>query len=93
LPKAVRRTRARGGANKQYWSGYWRAESYGPHATLDERNCIMSYQRFAALVAKRLAALVVKRFAALVVKRLAALVMLSTAIVADVAVDVHCYCC
>jgi hypothetical protein len=40
-PRA-RRTRARGGAHKDYWTAYWRARSsYRPDATLDERNCIM----------------------------------------------------
>jgi hypothetical protein len=40
VPK-VRKPRARGGGNKDYWGAYWFAYSNGPVSTLDERNHIM----------------------------------------------------
>jgi hypothetical protein len=40
VPK-VRKPRARGGGNKDYWGGYYFALSNGPVSTLDERNHIM----------------------------------------------------
>jgi hypothetical protein len=40
VPK-VRKPRARGGCNKDYWGAFYFAESNGAVATLDERNHIM----------------------------------------------------
>ncbi len=40
VPK-VRKVRARGGGNRDYWGAYWFAASNGSVSTLDERNYTM----------------------------------------------------